>query len=271
MRTSLLVLATCLPLAAQWLNHPDPRTPRTKDGKPRLTAPAPRINGKPDLSGVWQAQRTPPEEFVAAMGADGAAVQIDLYEVTKHSIDVFWGLPPDQQPTRPDAARIFAFNIEHPNDNPNTSCLPNSIPTATMTMAFKMTQSAQEIVVLHESGDPHRQIYLDGRSLPVDPQPSWMGYSTGKWDGDTLVVETVGITSRAWLDLAGHPRSETMRITERYRRRDFGHMDYEVTFNDPTYYTRPFGYKAQMELLPDTDVLEFVCLENLKPVQRAQK
>jgi hypothetical protein len=118
--------------------------------------------------------------------------------------------------------------------------------------------------MVSEAGDPPRQIYTDGRRLPQDPQPSWMGYSAGKWEGDTLVVETVGFNSKGWIDFFGHPRSESMRVTERYRRRDFGHMDLEITIDDPGYYTRPFTVKTGVNLIPDSDVLEFVCTENEK-------
>ena len=111
---------------------------------------------------------------------------------------------------------------------------------------------------------PPRQFHTDGRGLPKNPEPNWTGYSVGTWQNDTLVVETVGITTRAWLDGFGHPRSEDMRITERYRRRDFGHMDLEFSFEDPKYYTRPFGYKTTLTLLPDTEVLEYICTENQK-------
>ena len=117
--------------------------------------------------------------------------------------------------------------------------------------------------MLPESDRP-RQIHTDGRSLPNDPLPSWMGYSVGKWEGDTLVVETNGLNEQAWLDASGHPRSEFMRITERYRRRDFGHMDLEITFDDPKYYTRPFSIKAGLFLVPDSELLEYVCGENVK-------
>ena len=127
-----------------------------------------------------------------------------------------------------------------------------------------MIQAPGQIIVIPGNGDPPRQIYTDGRSLPKNPDPTWTGYSTGAWQGDTLTVDTVGITTRAWLDGFGHPRSDAMKITERYRRRDFGHMDLEISMDDPTYYTRPFGFKTTLTLLPDTDVLEYVCTENWK-------
>jgi len=119
-------------------------------------------------------------------------------------------------------------------------------------------------VVLPGSGDPARQIYTDGRGLPKNPEPSWMGSSAGRWEGDTLVVDTAGFNDRAWLDGFGHPRSEAMRVTERFRRRDVGHMDLEISFDDPKYYTRPFGFKTALNLIPDSDVIEYVCTENEK-------
>lgn len=116
--------------------------------------------------------------------------------------------------------------------------------------------------MLMEDGDPARQIHTDGRSLPPDPQPAWMGYSVGKWEGDTLAVDTTGFNEDSWLDAFGHPRSETMHIRERYTRRDFGHMDLEITIDDPKYYTRPYTFSTQLNLIPYSDVLEFVCAEN---------
>jgi hypothetical protein len=259
---SILLAMTTLPLAAQWLNYPDSRTPRTKDGKPNLTAPAPRINGKPDLTGVWQAERTPESELARVLGNNFAKVQVDLNDLTKQALDVFWGLKPDQEPLLPEAAAIMKkrANVQ----GPGAACLPLGIPAGSFIYPFKMIQAPREIVILTENGDPARQIHTDGRSLPSDPQPSWMGYSVGSWKGDTLVVDTIGNSEASWVDMFGHPRSESMRIRETYRRRDFGHMDLEGTLEDPKYYTRPFTVKAEFNLIPDGDVLEFVCAENEK-------
>jgi hypothetical protein len=127
---------------------------------------------------------------------------------------------------------------------------------------FKMVQSPQEIVMFFEHQEPPRQIYLDGRPLPKDPEPAWMGYSSGRWQDDTLVVDTAGFKDGASLDIAGHPRGESTRITERFHRRDFGHFDYEIRVEDPKWYTRPFTVKTAFDLLPDTDVLEYICKEN---------
>ena len=249
---------------AQWSNYPDSRIPRTKDGKPNLTAPAPHLNGKPDISGVWEAERSPASEFDSVLGKGFSALQPDTYDVTRNFLNVFWGMKPEEEPLRPDAAAIVKHRQQNPLESPFIQCLPGGIPAALLAQTFKIIQTPQEIVVLPEILNPPRQIHTDGRPLPKDPDPRWMGYSVGHWEADTLVVETVGMNERAWLDAAGHPRSESMHITERYRRRDFGHMDLEVTFNDPKYYTRPFSFKTGLTLLPGSDFLEYVCSENEK-------
>jgi len=249
---------------AQWLKYPDARTPRTKDGKPNLTAPAPRLNGKPDLSGLWQAEKTPEHEYERVLGKGFTALQVDTHDITKHVLNVFWGMKPEEEPLRPEAALILKRRQENPLEYPHTQCLPGSIPLALLVFTFKMIHTPLEIVMLSETADPPRQIHTDGRPLPKDPDPTWMGYSVGRWEGNTLVVDTVGFNDRGWLDGFGHPRSESMHITERYRRRDFGHMDLEIAFNDPKYYTRPFTISTELKLIPDSDLLEYVCNENEK-------
>jgi hypothetical protein len=249
---------------AQWLNYPDARTPRTKDGKPNLTAPAPRLNDKPDVSGVWQAERTAASEYERVLGPAFTALQIDTHDITKYAVNVFWGMKPEEEPLRPEAASLLKQHRQSPHDFPRTQCLPGSLPLALMIFSFKFVQTPHEIVMMSEGGDPPRQIHIDGRPLPKEPNPAWMGNSVGHWEGDTLVVETVGFNDRAWLDVSGHPRSESMHITERYRRRDFGHMDLEIRIEDPSYYTRPFTIKTELNLIPDSNVLEYVCNENEK-------
>jgi hypothetical protein len=257
-----LVAAALGCIEAQSLNYRDPSIPRSRDGRPNLSAPAPRLNGKPDLSGVWQAERTPVSEFVRVLGPGLPAIQPDLNDITKHVLNVLWDVPPAEQPLRPEAAALMQQRQKSGQDFPTAYCQPSSLPAALLVLEFKMIQASRQIVVLPGNGDPPRQIYIDGRSLPKDPEPSWMGSSVGRWQGETLVVDTTGFKESAWLDGFGHPRSEAMHITERYRRRDFGHMDLELTFDDPKYYTRPFGFKTTLTLLPDTDVLEYVCMEN---------
>ena len=249
---------------AQWLNYRDSRTPRGKDGKPNLTAPVLRVNGKPDLSGVWQAERAPVSDYKSFLGDEFVNVQVDLGDVTRHMMDVFWGTKPENEPLTPEGAAIVQRRAKDPTGFPSTRCLPAGLPALLFIYDFKVIQTPQEIIMLSETGDPARQIYMDGRGLPKDPDPAWVGHSVGKWDGDTLVVESTGFNENSWLDAFGHPRSESMRITERYRRRDFGHMDLDITFDDPKYYTRSFSLKTSLHLLPDSDVLEFVCAENEK-------
>jgi hypothetical protein len=268
----ILLFAGLIPqVNAQWLNYRDPRTPRTKDGKPDLIAPAPRLNGKPDFSGLWLAERATDREYEAVLGKSFTSLQVDTYDISKYALNVFWGIKPEEEPLRPEAAAIYKQRQGRPDDYPHVRCLPGGIPIALMVFTFKIIQTPHEIVMLSESADPPREIHTDGRPLPKDPNPTWMGYAVGRWEGDTLVIETSGFTDRAWIDAFGHPRSESMHITEKYRRRDFGHMDMEITFNDPTFYTRPFGFKTQLNLIPDSDLLEYVCAENEKDRARLGK
>jgi hypothetical protein len=149
-----------------------------------------------------------------------------------------------------------------PEDAAHFNCLPAGPPFAMFIAPFKILQTSAEMIIVFELHDPPRQIYLDARPLPKDPEPSWMGYSSGKWQRDTLVADTVGFNGKAALDGFGHPRSESMHITERFQRRDFGHMDVEMTFDDPKYYTRRFSVKSEFRVIPDSDILEYVCREN---------
>jgi len=136
------------------------------------------------------------------------------------------------------------------------------------THPYKIVQTPELIVVLYEAATMFRQIFLDGRQLPKDPQPSWMGYSVGRWDGDTFVIETVGFNDKTWLDGSGHPHSEDMRLTERITRRDFGHLDVAIVIDDPKTYTKALSYVQPQVLLPDTDLIEYVCAENAKEIVR---
>jgi hypothetical protein len=260
-----IVVALNLALFAQgqWSDNRDGHVPRTKDGKPKLSAAPPRLDGKPNLTGLWQVERTPENEYANVLGGEFANLQIDLHDINKNVLNIFWGLKPQEEPLRPEGAAAYQRHREDHLGYPHTQCLPDGVPADMMTMTFKMIQAPQEIVLLTELNSPARQIFTDGRALPKDPQPTWMGYSVGKWENDTLVVQTVGLNDRGWLDGAGHPRSEQMHITERYRRRDFGHLDLEFTFDDPAYYTRPFTLKAPARLIPDSDLIEYVC-ENEK-------
>jgi hypothetical protein len=260
----LAALSTCAP--AQWLNYPTPGVPRTQDGKPNLTAPAPRTaDGKPDLSGVWMHERNSLAEMKRLFGENVGATNVpgmEVETVSKYAVNILVDFKPEESPIRPEAAEIFrrrATGLEE-----RGTCLPVGVPLGSLlSEPFKIIQSPRLMAVLFE--DTHRQIYTDGRVLPTEfAQPSWLGYSTGKWDGDTLVVETAGFNDKTWLDVIGHPHSEALRITERYRRRDFGHLNAEMTFDDPKMYTRPFTIKVSYELQANSDIFEYFCDENEK-------
>jgi hypothetical protein len=247
---------------AQWLNYPETRTPRTKDGKPNLTAPAPRApDGKPDLSGVWTIDPTPPAELNRVLGADFTDVQIDLRIGSKYAVNLLWDLKPEDDPITPEGAALMKQRAQASGRD---DCLPAGIPFTMLILPFKAIQSPREVVMIFEHQDPPRQIYLDGRPLPRDPEPSFMGYSSGKWQGDTLVVDSAGFKNGKGLDIFGHPRGESTHIVERFHRRDFGHMDLELRVEDPKFYSRPLAVKMVFNLLPDTDVLEYICGENEK-------
>jgi hypothetical protein len=181
----------------------------------------------------------------------------------------FWNIladfKPEEAPIRPEAAELFRKNGASAI-TPVSSCLPLSIPGADMLgyAPFKIIPTRGVTVVLYELDNTHRQIYTDGRKLPVDPNPAWLGYSVGHWEGDTFVVDSAGFNDKARLDGFGHPRSEAFRVQERFHRRDFGHMDLQITIDDPKMYLKPITVKVTEILVPDSDVLESFCNENEK-------
>jgi hypothetical protein len=183
---------------------------------------------------------------------------------SKYAFNILLDFKPGDVPVRPEAEEIMRRRAQV--GSPGESCLPLGIPLASLlSEPIKIVQTPRLIAILYELDDKDRQVYIDSRSLPKEfDQPAWNGYSVGKWDRDTLVVETAGFNDKSWLDLIGHPHGESLRVIERYRRRDFGHMDSEVTFNDPRMYTKPFTIKVTYELLADSDIFEYYCNENEK-------
>ena len=251
---------------AQWLNHPTPGTPRTRDGKPNLSAPAPRAsNGKPDLSGVWQTEPVPPGESVLGDESFFVVPGDDPRTFNKYFWNVLADFKPAEAPIRPEAAELFRKNAANAI-TPVASCLPLGIPGAELLAyaPFKIIQMRGVTVVLYEVDSTHRQIYTDGRKLPADPNPTWLGYSVGHWEGDTFVVDSAGFNDKGRLDGFGHPRSEALRLQERFHRRDFGHMDLQMTIEDPKMFLKPITVKVTELLIPDSDVLESFCTENEK-------
>ena len=253
-------------LSAQWVNYPAPGIPRTADGKPNLTARAPRApNGKPDLSGVWHVEATPLAEQKRLFGENIDTVALPGMEpdqISKYVLNILADFKPGDSPMRPEAAALLRERSQQ--ERPSLNCLPWGIPASTLfAPVHKIVQTAGLIVMMLEvDSGATRQIYTDGRKLPADPEPLWYGYSVGHWEGEALVVETSGFNDKSWLDSMGHPHSEALRVTERYRRRDFGHLDVDITIDDPKMYTRPFTIKVTHLLQPDSDILEYFCAEN---------
>ncbi|HEY1756722.1 MAG TPA: hypothetical protein VGG72_15210 [Bryobacteraceae bacterium] len=235
---AVLVLLMSGAVSAQWLNYPASGIPRTPDGKPNLAAPAPRASdGKPDLSGVWNGPG--PGSYDRNIARDLSVRDI-----------------------QPWAEAIYQQRVrDMGKDAPRASCLPDPFAYYHMVDVARIVQIPGVIVILYQgtTNSVHRTIFTDGRPLPKDPNPTWMGYSVGHWEADTLVVETAGFNDRGWLDIEGHPHTEALHITERFHRRDFGHMDLEMTIDDPKTFTRPFSIKMPQTLTPDTDLLESVC------------
>ncbi|MBI2187114.1 MAG: hypothetical protein HYU37_08300 [Acidobacteria bacterium] len=242
MASSIALLALwSAPAWAQWTKIPE-TAPRTTDGTPNLSAPAPRLpNGKPDLSGLWAG---PAGRYVQNLAADLKPGEVPYAPWAKALVD-----------ERAGGARE--------RENPTANCLPAGVPRINVVPPpWKIVQSDGVIVILYESGNLWRQIFMDGREPVRDPNPSWMGYSVGRWEGDTLMVETTGFNGKAWLDQRGNPTTEALRVTERFRRRDFGHMDMQITIDDPKAYTRPWAVTLPVILQTGTELFENVCENN---------
>ncbi len=233
-----------LTIAAQWLNYPTAGIPRLADGRPNLSAPAPRTpDGKPDLSGLWKA---PNGKYLFNLAAD---------------------LKPGDVPFQPWAAELYKQRDGNlAKDRPSARCIPHGVPDAVAVAGypFKIIQIPSEVVMLFEEMSHFRQIFTDGRALPSDPNPALLGYSVGHWDGDSLVVDTAGFSDVSWLDDPGHPHTEALHVTERFRRRDFGHLEIQITIDDPKAYTRPWSVTENFNFMPDTELLENICNENEK-------
>ena len=269
----LFVLLAFLSIGApaQWLNYRTPGTPRTPDGKPNLAAPAPRApDGKPDLTGVWMHEITTVAEVRRLFGnrfEDAIkvnAIQMEIGTQHKYDFDILVDLRSDESLVRPETREIMRRRAA--DRDPAKVCMGvRGIPGAgLLSEPIKIVQAPRETMILYEVGNLHRQIFADGRSLPKEFDfPAFLGYSAGRWEGDTFVVETAGFNDQTTLDGAGHPHSDALHLTERFRRRDFGHLDWEMTFDDPKMYTKPFTIKVPHDLLPDDDIYEMFC-ENEK-------
>ena len=224
----ILIVGGTIPAGAQWLDRRTPGIPRKPDGKPNLTAPAPRgPDGKPDLAGIWNGP-------VPETGFDPANAQPWVNELVRQRQREYW------------------------RTRPSYLCLPSG-PEADRSAGWKRILQTPTAIAILNDDLTHRVIFMNGRELEANPVPSWMGYSVGRWDGDTLIVESVGFNDKTWLSRYGQTHTEALRMTERYQRSDFGHLRVEVTFTDPAAYAKPWGFTAEMALAADTEMLESVC------------
>jgi hypothetical protein len=254
----IIVAVASASLTAQWLNYPTAGVPKTPAGSPNLNAATPRMaDGKPDLSGLWEPEKTRP------CPPGGCQDQ----QVGEQFIDIGWGLK-GGLPYQPWAADLMkARRAEMGKGDPISRCLPIGVPRTQFSPFLKKILHVPGLVaVLDEQNMSYRQIFTDGRPLLTDPYPSWNGYSSGKWDGDTLVVETNGFRDGMWLDRNGSPMTDAARVTERIRRVNYGKVEIEVTVDDRKAYTAPWTARINHFLLLDTDLLDYVCLENEKDI-----
>ena len=231
---------------AQWLKYPTAGIPRNADGTPNLSAPAPKLpDGTPDMRGIWKQP-------------NGVKYTINLAADSK----------PGDVVMLPSAAKIYQERQENlQKDDPIGHCnLPGVPQVNAVPYPYKILQVPGEITILYEAVRTFREIFTDGRAFPVDPNPAWLGYSVGHFEGDSLVVETRGQNDKSWLDSGGHPHTEQLRVTERWRRLDFGHITLQTTIDDPGAYAKPWTVTYPLTFVPDTELLEYVCTENNKDV-----
>jgi len=242
----MLACSLTLPVWAQWDPHPSKNVPRTPDGKVDLKAPPRRTaDGKIDLSGIW----TPTS--------------------VKYLLNLAADLKPGEMPLQPEAAKVYEERIEtNGKDHPGVRCLPSGIPEKlSVPDGVKIVQTPDVTLFLWDSRTIFRQVFTDGRSFPKDPQPTWMGYSIGHWEGETFVIETIGQNGKTWLDMRGLPGTESLRVVERYTRPTIGRINIDVTIDDRKAYTRPWDVHLTWELMPDAELIESVCEENSKDLE----
>ena len=258
-----LIIFVALPVAAsaQWLNYPTPGVPRTADGKPDMSAPVPRTtDGKPDFTGMWG------WETRANCGA-----HCNDFQISREFMNIAAGLK-GGPPYQPGVADLVKKRTAAQDQDPNVHCMPRGAPRIWTDDYYKrIFHVPGRVIVLTERNMQYRQIFVDGRPLPDDPNPTWNGYSTAKWDGDTLVVQTVGFKDDLWLDASGNPLASSATLTEKIRRPSYGMLEVEMTVADPKYYTAPWTVTIKQPLVLDSELLDYYCLENEKSWQHMTK
>jgi hypothetical protein len=247
-------------LSAQWPPYLRADVPRTADGRPDLNAPVPRLaNGKPDFSGTWESRVGPSGRlggpFLPSLTPDSPPVAT-FFDAGRN---MKGGLPYTPWAAELRKQRMARFS----QDNPDAQCLPMGfMQTHTHSQPRRVVHTKDDLIIMYEANQGLRQIFTDGRTLPADPNPQWEGYSIGRWDGDTLVVDSLGFRDDGWLDVNGSPFTEGLRLTERYRRVNYGRMEIDVTINDAKAYTQPVTLRVNWRLEPDQQLIEFICHEN---------
>ena len=249
---SLILFAAPAALFGQWLDYPTAGVPRTPDGKPNLAAPAPRTaDGKPDFSGMY-----------GWVTRDNCGAKCNDTQVSREFINIASSLK-TRLPYQPWAADLVKKRSIEQGLDPNVHCMPRDAPRIWTDDYYKrIFMVPGRMIILTERNMQYRQIFLDGRPLPKDPNPVWNGYSVGHWEGDTLVVETIGFRDDLWLDAAGNPLTAEAKMTERIRRPNYGNLEVEITINDPKAYTAPWTVKIDQPLVLDSELLDYYCLEN---------
>jgi hypothetical protein len=254
----LVFVLACPMVSAQWLNYPSVGVPRTADGKPNLSAPAPHTkDGHPDLSGMWDIEHNRP---CPPGGCNDMMVGQEF-------VDIGWSLrDKGGLPYQPWAAQLVKERMAiNGQGDPSSHCVPvGLVKMETHPLYRKIVQTPGLILMLSELDGSRRQIFTDGRPLPADPQPSFYGYSTGKWEGDVLVVSSAGFANNMWLDRNGSPLTEAAKITERFRRVNYGRLEIDLTVDDPKAYTKPWTVRLNQFITVDTDLMDYYCAENEK-------
>jgi hypothetical protein len=279
MRVAFVILATLFAsahLAAQWVNYPTAGVPRRPDGKVNMSAPAPRLaNGKPDLSGIWMTAEpnrgvgrgTPPPANVPDEAGDPRNITASR-QMRDIGVDLPGGLP--YQPWLIPIVKERTAN--EAIDDPHIRCLPDNFLRAYgLPHLLKFVHSPNLLVVLNEMNAGYRQVFTDGRPLPKDPNPSWQGYSSAQWSGDTLVIDTIGLRDDTWIDWNGSVLTQAAKVREEIRRPDFGHLEIKVTVDDPKAYTKPWTVTLKQRIVVDTDLIDEICLENEKFEESVEK
>jgi hypothetical protein len=259
----LSMLSASTHLAAQWMKYPTAGVPRKADGSVNMSAPAPRLpDGKPDFSGIWatgEPNRRAENSSNEEQGPVDAGTITASRQMANIGVDLPGGLP--YQPWLVPIVKERTANLA--KDDPHIRCLPDNFLRAYgLPHLLRFVHIPGFLVVLNEMNAGYRQVFTDGRPLPEDPTPSWQGYSSAKWVDDTLVIDTIGLRDDTWIDWNGSVLTEAAKVREQMRRPDFGHLEIQVTVDDPKAYTKPWTVTLKQRIVVDTELIDEICLEN---------